>query len=86
MKSSKLFFGIKKGLEQYKHKLEHDPKDMGENNSSIGSTMSRYNRDNFNEIMNLSLDELNDNEIPGEEVDDFKKRIDFFFSLYGGRR
>lgn len=46
--------------------------------------MSIYNRDNFNEITNLSLDELDDNEIPDEELDDFKKRIDYFFSLCGG--
>lgn len=79
MKSSKLFLEIKKGLKQYKSKLKSDPKNMGENSSSIGSTMSRYNRDNFNEIMNLSLNEINYNEIPSEEIEDFKKRIDYFF-------
>jgi uncharacterized protein (UPF0305 family) len=55
--------------------------DMGENTNSISHIMSKYNLNNFNEIMNVSFEGL-DNEIPGEKLKDFQDRIDHYFGLY----
>ena len=43
--------------------------------------MSKYNLENFNEIMNLSFEEFND-EIDEEKLKDFQNRINHYFSLY----
>ncbi|MGB9936434.1 MAG: DUF2115 family protein [Methanobacterium sp.] len=83
MKSSELFLEIKRNIERYKSKLKYDNV-IDENTDSINSIMAKYNRDNFNEIMDISLGELNHYEIPNSEIEDFKKRIDYFFSLYSG--
>jgi uncharacterized protein (UPF0305 family) len=80
MKNSELFLEIKKDLGRYKFKVKNN-EGLDENIDSINLIMSNYNRDNFNEIMNLSLIEL-DEEIPDEDLNDFKKRIEYFFDLY----
>lgn len=54
---------------------------MGENTNFINHIMSKYNLNNFNEIMNDSFEELDD-EIPGEKIKDFQDRIDHYFGLY----
>jgi len=79
MKSSQLFLKIKKDMERCKSKVEN--KNISENPDSIDFIMSKYNQDNFNEIMDLSFLELDD-EIDEEKLNDFQKRIDYFFSLY----
>ena len=78
MKKSDLLLKIKEDLEQYKSKMK-----FGENIDKTNSMiyiMSKYNRDNFDEIMELSVDKLDDN-ISIKELNDFKKRINYFFSL-----
>ena len=80
MKSSELFLEIKKKLKHYESRLNHNPNFDG-NEGSIDSMMSKYNHDIFNEIMNSSSAEFN-GEIDEEKIDDFKKRIDYFFKLY----
>ena len=80
MKNSELFLEIKKDMERYKFKVKNN-EGIDENIDSINIIMSNYNRDNFNEIMNLSYVEL-DEEIPDEDLNDFKKRIEHFFNLY----
>ncbi len=80
MKSSKLFLEIKKKLKHYESRLNHNLYFDG-NEGSIDSMMSKYNHDIFNEIMSSSSAEFN-GEIDEEKVNDFKKRIDYFFSLY----
>jgi len=77
MKSSELLMKIKKEICPYKSKIMSSI----ENTDSINSIMSKYNQDNFNEIMNLSPDELDD-EIDEEDLNDFENRIDHFFELY----
>ena len=79
MKSSKLFLKIKKDIEPYKSKVNDKNKNISEDPDSIGFIMSKYNQDTFNE-MNLSFLELDD-KIDEEELNDFQKRIDYFFSL-----
>lgn len=82
MKSSELFLKIKQDIEHYKSRVNDNNKNISENPDSIDYIMSKYNQDNFNEIMNLSLDELGDYEIDEKELNDFQNRIDYFFSLY----
>jgi len=81
MKSSQLFLEIKTDLKRYKSKINDNNKDISENHFSIDYIMSKYNKDNFIEITNLSFPE-SDDEIDEKELDDFQKRIDYFFSLY----
>jgi len=80
MKSSELLLKIKKDIGPYESKVMTHNENM-EKTDSINLIMSKYNRENFNEIMNLSPDELDD-EINEEELNDFEERIDYFFSLY----
>lgn len=81
MKGSKLFLKIRKDLKCYKSKLECSNDSKHENINSIDRIMSKYNCDNFNEIMNLSIDEVDD-EIDEEKLEDFRDRIDHYFNLY----
>ena len=78
MKKSDLLLKIKEDLEQYKSKMK-----FGENIDKTNSMiyiMSKYNRDNFEEIMELSVDKL-DGHISEKELNNFKNRINYFFSI-----
>ena len=79
MKKSELLLKIKNDIGQYESKLKYED-NIDKNTDSMNYIMSEYNRDNFNEIMELSVVKLDD-DISKEELNDFKKRIDYFFSL-----
>ncbi|MGZ7048393.1 MAG: DUF2115 family protein [Methanobacterium sp.] len=81
MKSSQLFLKIKKDIERYKSKVVFNGKVKDGNVNSVRHIMSKYNQDNFNEIINLSFHELDD-EIDDEELNDFEMRIDCYFNLF----
>ena len=57
------------------------PNEKIDENNSITYAMSKYNLKNFNDIMNSSFEELDD-EIHEEKLKDFQDRIDHYFSLY----
>ena len=76
MKASKLLLKLKKCMEKYKPKMQ----DSGEKDS-LNQIMSKYNLENFNEIMNFQPDKL-DEEIDEVKLNDLKNRIDHYFSLY----
>ena len=88
MNSSELFLEIKKDLKPYKLKLKSQNLKLksqkgnnDENINSIHRVMSKYNRENFNEIMNLSPGEFDD-EIDEETVNDFIECIDHYFKIH----
>lgn len=81
MKSSELFLKLKHDIEQYIPKIKHNYGDVNEYKNSIHRTMSKYNFENFNEIINSSFEEL-DEEVDEEKLKDFQDRIDHYFSLY----
>lgn len=81
MKSSKLLLKIKRDLKPYKSIVNNNNKDINENIDPIHFIMSKYNQDNFNEIMNLSPEEV-DEEIDGDKLNDFKESIEYYFKLY----
>jgi len=68
-------------MQNYKSKIRHSEGSSNEKNDSITYIMSKYNLENFNEIMN-SLFEGPDVEIGEEDLKDFQDRIDYYFSLY----
>ena len=70
MKSSELFLRLKKDLEKYRSKVSHNKESDNEKNNSINEIMSRYNLENFNEIINSSF-KLSDEEIDEEKLKDF---------------
>jgi hypothetical protein len=67
-------------MEKYKSKIRHAEENDNEKNNSINQIMSRYNLENFNEILNSSF-EGPDKEIDEEKPKDFQDRIDHF-SVY----
>ena len=82
MKTSLLFQRIKSDLESYREKVKSSP-DQGSNSAGdIHDTMSQYNWDNFQEIMNLSPDNFN-GEVDVNDLKDMETRIDHYFQLYG---
>ncbi len=81
MKSSELFSRLKKDMEKYKSRMEQVKERNNKESNSTRSIMSRYNLENFNEIVNSSF-EGPDEEIPEEKLKDFQDRIDHFFSLH----
>ena len=81
MKSSELFLKLQKRMEQYKSKVKPDNDCFYENDTSIQSIVSKYNLESFNEIMNSSYEEVDD-EVNEEELKDLIHRIDNYFSLY----
>ena len=76
MKTSDLLLKLKNNMEKYKLKMQDNRK-----NDSLNQIMSKYNLENFNEIMNASLEEL-DEEVDEEKLKDLQNRIDHYFSLY----
>ena len=68
-------------MEQYKSKVKHNESSFDEEDMSIQNIMSKYNLETFNEIINSSYPEL-DNEINEDELKDLENRIDNYFSLY----
>ncbi len=80
MKSSELFLKLQKSMEQYKSKVKLNDT-FDEKDKSVQYIMSRYNLENFNEIINSSYKELDD-EVDEEELKDLENRIDEYFSLY----
>ena len=81
MKSSELLLQLKDDIKQFKPKINVNMKNNDEKKDSVNNVISKYNRDNFNEIINSTIEGLN-NEINEETLDDFKFRIDNYFRLY----
>ena len=81
IKSSKLFFRLKRDIKQYQSKVLSDRVSPDKDNNSIMDIVSAYNLKNFIEIMSLKFIE-HDDEIDEEELKEFKLSIDHYFSLY----
>ncbi len=81
MKSSVLFLKLQEHLKHYKSKVKHYDDCFDDDDMSIQGVVSRYNLENFNEIMNSSYEEFDD-EVNEEELMDLISRIDNYFSLY----
>ena len=81
IKSSKLFLQLKKSIKPYQSKIKAKETLISGENNSIHNTMSEYNLENFNEIINSSY-EGSDDEVDENELDDFKMCIDNYFDLY----
>ena len=81
IKSSKLFLKLKKDIKQYQTKVSsnHGLSDKGDN--SLMDMMSEYNLKNFNEILTSEFGGY-DSEIDETELEDFKRSINHYFSLY----
>jgi uncharacterized protein (UPF0305 family) len=77
MKTSELLLKLKKEAELYK-KLVKAP-DKSDN--SINSIMSRYNYENFHEILQPSF-KGEDEDLDDERIEDLRMRIDHYFSLH----
>ena len=76
MKTSQLLSKLKECMEKYKPKMQDSGK-----KDSLNRAMSRYNLENFNEILNSSCNGL-DEEVDEEKLRDLQNRIDHYFSLY----
>lgn len=79
MKASTLLSQIKANIKKY-HDLLPDPK-YKPGDDSLESIISGYNQENFRKIMDLKCEGLEEN-INEKDLDDFKRRIDYFFSRY----
>jgi uncharacterized protein (UPF0305 family) len=77
MKTSELLLKLKKEAELYKKIV----KASGKSDNSINSIMSRYNYENFQEILTSSINR-EDEDVDDLMVEDLKMRIDNYFSLY----
>jgi uncharacterized protein (UPF0305 family) len=81
MKSSELCLKLKKSMEKYKKKVKNHNNSFNGNDMSIQRAMSKYNLENFNEIINSSCEE-SDIEINQEELKDLEDGIYNYFSLH----
>lgn len=77
MKTSELLLKLKKEVERYKEIVKAPEK----TDNSINSIMSRYNYENFQEILTSSINR-EDEDVDDFMVEDLKMRIDHYFSLY----
>ena len=82
MERSLLFQKIKGNLEGYQKKVKTSHDQGHPPTTSIHATMSRFNWDNFQEIMNSSPDDYT-GEVDVEKVTDMETRIDHYFQLHG---
>jgi len=81
MKNSELFWNIKKNMERYRFIVNRTSECLNKNDSSAQCAMSRYNLENFDEILNSNPEELDD-EVDEKELKDLEERIDYYFSLH----
>lgn len=81
IKSSKLFLKLKKDIKQYQSKVSSNHGLSNKGDNSLMDIMSEYNLKNFNEIMSREF-RGHDSEIDERELEDFKRSIDHYFSLY----
>jgi|SRR5271157_788492 len=84
MKASELFAVIKNDMEKlsmYRSKIELKMLTDSEDSNSISSLMTKYNYDNFIEILNVSGDNL-DFEVDEGKLKDFQYRIDNYLNIY----
>jgi uncharacterized protein (UPF0305 family) len=81
IKSSKLFLKLKRDIKKYQSKVSSNEGLSNKENNSPMNIISKYNLENFNEIMGSEF-KGNDDEIDGKELEDFKLSIDHYFSLY----
>ncbi len=87
MKTSQLLEKIKKDLEKYQDIMIRESADFKLDELAcefrdIHKTMSQYNQDNFQEIMNSSNGDY-DGEVDMEDLKDMEARIDHYFQLHG---
>ncbi len=81
IKSSKLFLKLKGDIKKYRSKVSSNQGLSNKENNSPMNIISKYNLENFNEIMESDF-KGNDDEIDEKELEDFKLSIDHYFSLY----
>jgi uncharacterized protein (UPF0305 family) len=81
IKSSKLLIKLKRDIKQYQSIVSSNESLSAKKNNYLMNIISKYNLENFNEIMNLEFKGY-DYEIDDDELEDFKKSIDHYFSLY----
>ena len=77
MKTSELLLKLKKDAKPYKELVKSPDK----NDNSINSIMSRYNYENFQEILQASF-KGEDEDLDDEKIEDLRMRINHYFSLY----
>ena len=73
MKTSKLLLRLQQDIEPYKSKLKSNPDCLDVNNKSVQCAVSRYNLQNFHEILDLSPDEVRGN-VDVEKLYDLENR------------
>ncbi len=78
MKSNELLLKLKHQADRFKPMIKQD---IRENLDPLDRMMSRYNLDNYNEIINHTTEGL-DEKIDTEKLDDFTVRIDNYFDTY----
>ncbi len=82
MKTSKLLLKLQQDIEQYRSKVKPNPDCFDENNKSLQCAVSRYNLQNFREILDLSPAEVSGN-VDAEKLHDLENRVERYFELYG---
>lgn len=85
MKTTLLFQKIKGDLESYRKKVKSPHDQVSKSTGEMGDihrTMSGYNWDNFQEIMNSSSEDYT-GEVDVNDLKDMEARIDHYFQLQG---
>lgn len=81
IKHSKLFSILRTEIEKYQSKIMSNQRLIDLKSNSINDTMSLYNLENFNEIMNSSFTGYDD-EVDEKTLDDFIECINQYFDLH----
>jgi uncharacterized protein (UPF0305 family) len=82
MKTSKLLLRLQHDIEPYKSKVKSNPNCLDVNNKSVQCAVSRYNLQNFHEILDLSPDEVS-GDVDVEKLHDLENRVEGYFELHG---
>ena len=82
MKTSKLLLRLQHDIEPYKSKVKSNPNCLDVNNKSVQYAVSRYNLQNFHEILDLSPDEVS-GDVDVEKLHDLENRVEGYFELHG---
>ena len=82
MKTSKLILRLERNIKQYKSKVKLNPDCLDENNKSVQCAVSRYNLQNFREILDLNSRQFS-GDVDVEKLQDLENSVDKYFELHG---
>lgn len=81
MKTAELLLKLQKDIKQFESKVKPNPGCLDKNNTSLECTVSRYNLQNFHELLDSNPEDFRA-DVHVEKLHDLENRVDQYFHLH----